>query len=154
MPVPETLALHRAIPIRQQVDVFVAGGGPAGMAAAVTAARQGCRVYLAEGHTCFGGMRTAGLVPCFMPFTDGVHFLAGGFGQEVLERARRAGFPLYWDDPHFIVAVHPEALKRIYVDLAVETGMAFSFQTQLIGVEVEAGHVSHAICAARRPRSR
>ena len=145
----QILSFQRSIPVRYQADVFVAGGGPAGMAAAVTAARQGCRVVLAEGHSCFGGMGTAALVTLFMPFTDGIHFLAGGFGEEIVARARQMDFPIYMNDPHFVVAVHPEALKRVYDDLAVEAGITFSFQTQVIGVESEAGHVSHAICSAK-----
>jgi ribulose 1,5-bisphosphate synthetase/thiazole synthase len=53
------LSFQRSVPARHEAHVFVAGGGSAGMAAAVTAARQGCRVVLAEGHSCFGGMGTA-----------------------------------------------------------------------------------------------
>lgn len=44
-----------------QADVFVAGGGAAGLAAAVTAARQGCRVVLAERYGFCGGGAVAGL---------------------------------------------------------------------------------------------
>jgi NADPH-dependent 2,4-dienoyl-CoA reductase/sulfur reductase-like enzyme len=57
------VTFHRRIPVRHEVDVFVAGGGPAGIAAAVAAARQGARVFLAERNTCLGGMGTAGDVP-------------------------------------------------------------------------------------------
>ncbi|MFM0593643.1 FAD-dependent oxidoreductase [Paraburkholderia dilworthii] len=44
-----------------EADVFVAGGGAAGLAAAVTAARQGCRVVLAERYGFCGGGAVAGL---------------------------------------------------------------------------------------------
>lgn len=37
----ETITFIREIPIKKQADVFIAGGGPAGIAAAVTAARMG-----------------------------------------------------------------------------------------------------------------
>ena len=47
---------QRRITVRHEVDVFVAGGGPAGVAAAVAAARQGARVFFAERNTCLGGM--------------------------------------------------------------------------------------------------
>src|SRR5512145_3491472 len=98
-----TLPFHRELPIRYDVDVFVAGGGPAGVAAAVTAARQGRSVYLAEGHSCFGGMGTAGLVPCFMAFTDGINFLAGGIGEEIYRRVQTYSPAVYWDDPSRVV---------------------------------------------------
>jgi len=58
-----SIEFTKVIPVRHKVDVFVAGGGPSGVAAALAAARQGSRVYLAEAHTCFGGMGTAGLFP-------------------------------------------------------------------------------------------
>ena len=70
------LAFSRGIPVRYETDVFVAGGGPAGVAAALAAARQGASVFLAERNTCLGGMGTAGMLPLFMPFGDGVNFLA------------------------------------------------------------------------------
>ena len=47
------------------VDVVVCGGGTAGIAAAVCAARQGAKVRLIEAGTCLGGLGTAGLVPAF-----------------------------------------------------------------------------------------
>ena len=39
----ETITFMREIPIKKQADVFIAGGGPAGIAAAVTAARMGAQ---------------------------------------------------------------------------------------------------------------
>ena len=89
---PQTsgLAYRRELPVRYTCDVLVAGGGPAGVAAALAARRQGCTVRLIEAHSCLGGMGTAGLVPAFMPFGDGVNFLAGGIGREVLDVLRRA----------------------------------------------------------------
>ena len=70
-----SVAFQRNLPVKRTVDVFVAGGGPAGVAAAVAARSYGAEVFLAEAHTCLGGMGTAGRVPVFMPFTDGIHFL-------------------------------------------------------------------------------
>ena len=39
-----------------------------------------------DAQGCFGGMGTAGLLPVFMPFGDGVNFLAGGIGREIHDR--------------------------------------------------------------------
>ncbi len=122
-----TIHFQREIPVRYVVDVFVAGGGPAGMAAAVTAARQGASVYLAEGQSCFGGMGTAGLVPSFMQFANGVDFLAGGFGREVHDRLCALGGVNVYDDPeqhgilfsHKYLGIHAESLKRIYDELVL-----------------------------------
>ena len=46
----------------QQYDVLVAGGGPAGVCAAVTATRQGARTALIERFGILGGMLTSGYV--------------------------------------------------------------------------------------------
>ena len=73
----ETITFMREIPIKKQADVFIAGGGPAGIAAAVTAARMGAQVFLAEKGQCFGGAAALTCVPAFMRFSDGEHFLAG-----------------------------------------------------------------------------
>ncbi|MCW8132479.1 MAG: FAD-dependent oxidoreductase, partial [Planctomycetota bacterium] len=78
----------------QSFDVLVAGGGPAGVAAAVAAARGGCRTLLVERYGFAGGMATAGLVNpfagnCYVdPETgQGTDILDGLFG-EVLARLR------------------------------------------------------------------
>ena len=147
------IVFQREIPIRHDVDVFITGGGPAGVSAAVAAGRQGARVFLAEGHTCFGGMGTAALVPAFMQFGDGVNFLAGGFGEEILTRLRSADGTGPDDNPENsnddTVGIKVEVLKRVYDELASEASVDFTFQTQLIGVETDAGRVTAAVCAAK-----
>ncbi|WP_116948277.1 FAD-dependent oxidoreductase [Jiangella endophytica] len=50
----------REIPLADDADVVVCGGGPAGFAAAVAAARAGARTVLLEAHGCLGGVWTAG----------------------------------------------------------------------------------------------
>ena len=139
------VTFQREIPVRHEVDVFVAGGGPAGCAAAVAAARHGRTVFLAEQHTCLGGMGTAGMVPVFMQFTDGVHMLAGGVGEEILTKLRAAG----GTGPDSNVSIRAEVLKRVYDALLLDAGVDFTFQTTLIGVEAREGKVAHAVLAAK-----
>jgi len=55
----------RRVPIRQRVDVLVCGGGPAGVGAAIAAAREGARTLLIERHGMLGGVWTAGLLNPF-----------------------------------------------------------------------------------------
>ncbi len=137
-----TVAFQRDLPVRREVDVFVAGGGPAGVAAAVSARNQGASVYLAEAHTCLGGMGTAARVPVFMPLTDGVHFLPGGFGEQVVKRLKQE------TATRNCRGIDAEALKRVYDALMTEVGAEFTFYTTLVAVQAEQGRVSHVICAA------
>ena len=73
-----TYQLTRSIPAEAPYDLVVAGGGPAGTAAAVCAARRGLKVLLAEATGCLGGMGTSGLVSSFGPVSDGERMLVGG----------------------------------------------------------------------------
>ena len=139
------VAFHRRIPVRHTADVFVAGGGPAGVAAAVAAARQGARVFLAERNTCLGGMGTAGMLPVFMTFTDGVHMLAGGVGADVLQRLKASG----GTGPASGLTIRAEVLKRVYDDLLLDAKVQFLFQTNLIAVESQAGSVSAVVLAGK-----
>ncbi|MCX7007565.1 MAG: FAD-dependent oxidoreductase, partial [Kiritimatiellaeota bacterium] len=138
---PGAVIFQRALPLKYDVDVFIAGGGPAGTAAAVAARNQGASVYLAEAHTCLGGMGTAAHVPVFMPVTDGVNFLPGGYGRMVLERLKK-------EQSLKGPANDIEALKRTYDALLGEAGAQFTFYTRLAAVEAQAGRVAHVLCAA------
>jgi NADPH-dependent 2,4-dienoyl-CoA reductase/sulfur reductase-like enzyme len=56
------LETERLVPVAERCDVLVCGGGPAGVAAAVAAARAGARTRLLEVQGCLGGIWTAGLL--------------------------------------------------------------------------------------------
>ncbi len=55
----------RHLPVYGEFDVVVLGGGPAGLAASVSAARHGARTLLVERYGFLGGMGTAGGVTNF-----------------------------------------------------------------------------------------
>ena len=57
----------RTLPVIASVDLCVCGGGPSGVAAAVTAARGGVRTLIVEQGIALGGLQTLGLVQPFMP---------------------------------------------------------------------------------------
>jgi len=135
------VVFQRSVPVRHDVDVFIAGGGPAGFAAALGARSQNASVYLAEAHSCLGGMCTAARVPLFMQFGDGVNFLAGDVGRQVLSRLKKESHHIYEGNDI-------EALKRTYDDLLCESGARFTFYTGLIGVECREGRIAHVVCSA------
>ncbi len=61
----------RRVPVRYECDVAVAGGGIAGVTAAISAARAGARVLLVERYGVTGGNATVGLVGSFCGETAG-----------------------------------------------------------------------------------
>ncbi len=56
---------------KKKYDVIVAGGGVAGVAAAITARRRGKSVLLLEKSNILGGLATLGLVNLFVPMCNG-----------------------------------------------------------------------------------
>ena len=82
------ITYSKKLEVRYDVDVFVAGGGPSGIAAAVAAAREGKSVFVAEGFGAFGGAAVTMLVPAFMQFGNGVDFCAAGIGKEIFDRLK------------------------------------------------------------------
>jgi hypothetical protein len=85
----------RQIPLYGEYEVAVLGGGPAGIAAAVAAARAGRRTLLIERYGFLGGMGTAAGVTNFCGLHANVygkmHRLVRGIASDLLERIDRLG---------------------------------------------------------------
>ena len=83
-----TETLHepaRDLPVSGAHDVVVVGGGVAGVAAALAAARLGANVCLIEKEYTLGGLATLGNVIYYLPICDGMgHQVIGGIGEELL----------------------------------------------------------------------
>ena len=142
-----TVSYRKEIPLKKETDVFIAGGGPAGVAAAVAAARCGSRVFLVEPFPSLGGAAVNMLVPGFMTFGDGVHFLADGVGREVRDRIRAASperFAKYCPD-----SIPAEILKNVYDDMLEEAGVEFVFYTGVIDAAVKDGAIDYVVCSAK-----
>lgn len=72
-------------------DVVVVGGGPAGLAAAVAAARQGAEVTLVERYAHLGGMAAGGMVLLLDDMVNGQEISVRGLAAEIIERMTRMG---------------------------------------------------------------
>ncbi|MFC1600945.1 FAD-dependent oxidoreductase [Candidatus Sumerlaeota bacterium] len=142
---------ERNIPCDDSWDVIVVGGGPAGCATAIAAAREDARTLLVEATGALGGMGTSGLVPAWCPFTDGEKFIYGALAKRVFETCK-AGMPhIPADRIHGHIDLDGEQLKRIYDDMVSESGASSLFNTRLASVETNPpGVVAAAIMANKK----
>lgn len=145
----ENVTFLRSIPVRHEVDVLVVGGGPSGCAAAWAAAQSGQKVLLLEGHSCLGGLGTAGMVPAFMSISDGYHFLCAGFAGKLLQRLYSGEIDMQTGEAKTGLSIRAEDLKRIYDELLEEAGVEFYFHSQLIGVMQDGRRIDTAVFAAK-----
>src|SRR5438552_3897016 len=148
----QTYRLTRDIPVEEGFDVLVAGGGPAGSAAAVCAARLGAKVLLVEATGCLGGMGSSGLVSTFGPISDGKRMLVGGFMKELVEQMFQRGSLGPHVPSEFLygqlnrwVPFKPEDLKRVLDEKCVEAGVDVRFFTRLIDAEASGHQVEGAV---------
>src|ERR1700730_9756974 len=95
VPPPTITEPARQIPLYGEYEVAVLGGGPAGIAAAVAAARAGRRTLLIERYGFLGGMGTAAGVTNFCGLHANVHGqmhrVVQGIASELLDRMDRLG---------------------------------------------------------------
>ena len=122
----KTFRMIRDIPVEDEFDLVVAGGGPAGTAAAVCAARLGAKVLLAEAMGCLGGMGTSGLVTAFDPMANGQEMLVGGLMREIVKTMHERGFlgpqvteDFYSKRFHCWTPFNPEGYKLVLDDLVL-----------------------------------
>ena len=141
----QTVHFESDIPVRYTTELTVVGAGPGGIAAAVSAARQGIRTLILDAHTMPGGMSTAARVPVFMPYSDGIRILCGGFGEEVIRRLRESSGALGFDSPDAIDAEH---LKRVYEDMLTESGVRILYETRLAKVQMDGKRIDSILAAA------
>jgi hypothetical protein len=141
----DTYRLVRDIPVEDGYDVVVAGGGPAGSAAAICASRLGARVLLVEATGCLGGMGTSGLVTAFDPMANGERMLVGGFMREVVETMSNRGMlaphvtpDFYGKRFHCWTPYRVEGLKLLLDELALEAEVEVRFFTRVIDADVDA----------------
>ena len=89
----QTIRLEEQVPVRGEYDVLVAGGGVAGCAAALEAARCGRRVLLLEKGVALGGLATIGLINLFVPMCNGRGVpVIRGMAEEFLRLSIRYGY--------------------------------------------------------------
>lgn len=146
----ETLTLaNKKVRVNDTYDVIVAGGGPAGCAAAIAAASEGRRTLLIEATGNLGGLGTSGMVPAWCPFTDGEKIIYRGLAEKVFRQAK-AGVPHEPSDKFDWVTINPEYLIGVYDRMVEESGADVLFFSRVAAVEMSADDTVDAVVVANK----
>lgn len=138
-------------------DVAVVGGGMAGVAAALAAARRGHRVALIEKQTLLGGLATSGLIYVYLPLCDGEgRQVIFGLAEELLRRSLEfSPFELSqrWGGnggsrraaaDRFEVEFAPAAMTLALDEALAEAGVDLWLDSRVCAVRTRAGRVTAA----------
>jgi hypothetical protein len=146
---------ERRTPITDETEVVVAGGGPAGVAAAIASSRLGVKTMLIERYGCLGGLATGGLVITLVE----TERYGVGVVKEAIERLDELGGaklrkaarkPNVWTEGASFsgeecVNVDPELLKHVLNEMVLEEGVDLLMHSLVVGVDAEGGVIKHVI---------
>ena len=135
----------KELPLVEDADVIVCGAGPAGIAAAITAARAGARVRLFEWRGCLGGIWTAGLLGYFLDFEK--PGLAKELRDKLDERDARAN-----STSARRFCYDPEALKMLLEEMCVEAGVKFQLHTRVAAAYREGRKLTTVVTESKSGR--
>ncbi len=137
----------RGTPVVAEVEVLVVGAGPAGVGAAVRAAREGARTLLVESQGMLGGAWTSYMQVHATSFFSGGRVIVGGLVKEIVDGLASEG---HAEVPEEKVrefptasAVHfePEWMKCRLDDVVTESGTELLLHARCVGTIVEDGAV-------------
>jgi glycine/D-amino acid oxidase-like deaminating enzyme len=132
-----------------EFDVLVVGGGNAGCAAAIAAARHGARTLLLERYGFLGGTATAAMVGPWMTFHSAQERIVGGIAQEMVERLMLKGAsPGHIADSSDYVATitpfDPEVHKALLFEMMREAGVSLLLHAYFLSAQLD----GEAVCGA------
>ena len=112
----------RKINVVNESDVIVCGGGPAGIAAAISAARQGAKTTLIEMYGCLGGIWTTGLLSFIIDYEQ-----KPGIMRELAARLEKS------DAQHTAKIYDAELMKYTLDQMCLEAGVNIRLHTRIVG---------------------
>lgn len=155
-------------PIAQRLsaDVVVVGGGPAGMCAAIAAAREGVSVILVEQGGFCGGMATRGLVGPFMTCYDakGETMIIRGLFEEIVNRMVERGYAIHPSEVEggtaftswikigheHVTPFESEGLKLIMDEMLEEAGVKVLYHTDFLRPVLEGDTITGVLVSSKR----
>jgi hypothetical protein len=155
----------RELPVRE-FDVVVAGGGTAGVVAAVAAARHGARTALIEAKGYPGGIVVEGGTALHSYYNLWKAFpgvpkrqVVKGIAQEIVDRLARvdgttghAEMLKGYDYDSVCTAIDTEMYKLVAFEMLVEAGIAVCVNTLLVGAITEGSQIRGVIAESRSGR--
>ena len=153
----------RATPVIAEADVVVLGGGPAGIAAAASAARTGASTILLERYGFLGGMGTAAMVTNFCglhaDINGSIQQVVHGIADDILERLARLDGLM---EPHVIQgpdglrtgaqAYDTAAYKLAADDLLTGAGVDLRFHVQAVGAIMDGPRIDAILVETKSGR--
>ncbi|WP_425073428.1 FAD-dependent oxidoreductase [Sagittula sp. S175] len=142
----------------EHYDVVVAGGGSAGVAAAVGAAQTGARVLLVEAQGFLGGAATLSQVLAWCGFfpqrpAKVPQAVVAGAGRQALDHLHQLGVdvaPYYSGTGNWNIRLNPEATKIALDRTVADSKATLALHTQVVGVETHHGRIeSLRLCDPR-----
>ena len=159
-----SIIFNKQIELYGSYDLAVIGGGPAGVCAAMSAARSGIRVLLVEASPALGGMATVGMVGPFMTNFDknGNEQTVGGIFSEIVDRLCKCGgayspetienssiYTSFIEKYHrHVTPFDSFALEIVLDDMVREAGVEVLCYTQFADCIVENGRIQSVILNA------
>ncbi|MHC4872648.1 MAG: FAD-dependent oxidoreductase [Planctomycetota bacterium] len=132
-----TYTFNRELTLDNSWDVIVAGAGPAGCSAAISAARGGAKTLLIESGMMLGGMASAGMVP--MLWANDIKIYSG-LTRDIYERCAANKYD--FDNQNYRwIRILPENVKTAYDELTADAGVSVAYNTTLAAVEAKDGQV-------------
>ncbi len=148
----KTINVRESISVKQEVDVLVVGGGPAGVAAGLSAARLGMKTLVVEQFNCLGGIATAGGHAHICLYSDwgSIRRVVGGIPYEIAERTVEAGYGAH-DRGNLDFEI--EGMKLLLERMAEEAKLEILYHTFFSDVVVENGEITAAILQNKNGRT-
>jgi uncharacterized protein YkvS len=140
----------KELPIIHSSDVVVLGGGPAGVSAAISAARMGVDVTLIERYGYLGGQATGGLVIVLCGLSDGKNQVKKGLCQEIIDELKtNNAAKLLGPD----VVFDPEALKYLLDCYILRYNIKTFFHSFACSMITEDNKVKYVITESKSGRN-